>query len=399
MGQKVNPISIRLGSSIKQYDNSWYSDHFFTNLLTVDISLYNYVNSFLKFLKLPSVRLAIYHLPGSTKLYTFFCYPKSSRESKAKMFHIPSSFPQLKSKKHKFFQTSSGFSTQLKSQDTLQSLTDQHLWQKQTSLYQNKFVPFTLKKANTAFQSLLENNTVQMIEKQAAYTKLFQSTTNNKLLTLGTLQKNLWKYCLVLQSLKTNQKLSNTQFSEKEINFFFKNWLLVFNQESTCKELLFHLFEKKSTKTLAGFSNFILQTSAKIVPYELKYQNYLENYLSFFFNFHIKLIPFKVHQDWQSASFFADEIVYFLERRISFRQLKSRLLRQIMQNPKIRGIRITCSGRVGGKSKKAQRAKVESIKYGQTSLHVFSSKIDFASRTASTSLGSTGIKVWICSNS
>ena len=49
-----------------------------------------------------------------------------------------------------------------------------------------------------------------------------------------------------------------------------------------------------------------------------------------------------------------------------------------------------------GKIKKAQRAKMDSLKYGQTSLHIFSSKIDFAIRTASTSLGSTGVKVWIC---
>ena len=62
----------------------------------------------------------------------------------------------------------------------------------------------------------------------------------------------------------------------------------------------------------------------------------------------------------------------------------------------IRGVRITCSGRVGGKSKKAQRAKIESLKYGQTSLHVFSAPIDFSCKTAHTSFGSVGVKVWIC---
>ena len=94
----------------------------------------------------------------------------------------------------------------------------------------------------------------------------------------------------------------------------------------------------------------------------------------------------------------ADEIVYFLEKRVPFRRIKAKISQHLSQNPKIRGLRITCSGRVGGKSKKAQRAKTECVKYGQTSLHVFSSQIDFASRTASTVFGSVGVKVWMSYN-
>ena len=96
----------------------------------------------------------------------------------------------------------------------------------------------------------------------------------------------------------------------------------------------------------------------------------------------VSLIPFQVNSEWQDAGYFADEIVFLLERRISFRQIKNRIFKQFSLNPYIQGVRITCSGRVGGKSKKAQRARVDSIKYGQTSLHIFSSRIDFAARTA-----------------
>ena len=128
----------------------------------------------------------------------------------------------------------------------------------------------------------------------------------------------------------------------------------------------------------------------------LKYNKSLENTLSKFLNSDITLVPFQVDSEWQDAGYFADEIVFLLERRLSFRQIKNRLLKQFSLNPHVQGVRITCSGRVGGKSKKAQRARVDSIKYGQTSLHVFSSQIDFAVRTAHTALGSTGVKVWIC---
>jgi ribosomal protein S3 len=128
----------------------------------------------------------------------------------------------------------------------------------------------------------------------------------------------------------------------------------------------------------------------------INYKTHVQNSISQHFGFNAKLVPFKVENEWQDAGYFADEIVYLLERRIGFNRLKNRILTQVATNPKIQGIRITCSGRVGGKSKKAQRAKMDSIKYGQTSLHVFSSKIDFAVRTAFTPLGSTGVKVWIC---
>lgn len=147
-------------------------------------------------------------------------------------------------------------------------------------------------------------------------------------------------------------------------------------------------------------SGFITNNLSHIVKnkqmQQLKYKNYIQRFLGSQFNVNTEFLPFNVSQDWQSAGFLADEIVYFLERRVTFRRLKHKILKKITENTNIRGIRITCSGRVGGKSKKAQRAKMECVKYGQTSRHTFSSPIDFAVRTARTIFGSVGIKVWIC---
>jgi hypothetical protein len=105
---------------------------------------------------------------------------------------------------------------------------------------------------------------------------------------------------------------------------------------------------------------------------------------------------FRSFTEKQSALFLAQEIIYYLQLRIPFRRIKNQILRSIGKIKMIKGIRITCSGRVGGKSKKAQRAKVETLKLGQTSLHVFSSKIDFACKSALTNFGLVGVKVWIC---
>ena len=126
-----------------------------------------------------------------------------------------------------------------------------------------------------------------------------------------------------------------------------------------------------------------------------KYQKYFEYYLSSAFQTNLELVPFLIQNEWQNAGFLADEIVYFLEKRVAFRRIKITLAKQLSLIPALQGARIVCSGRVGGKSKKAQRAKIESMKYGQTCLQVFSSQIDFATRTASTPFGSVGVKVWM----
>jgi len=41
-------------------------------------------------------------------------------------------------------------------------------------------------------------------------------------------------------------------------------------------------------------------------------------------------------------------------------------------------------------------AKTEVTKFGKISLHVFSSKVDYAEAKASTNFGILGVKVWIC---
>ena len=148
--------------------------------------------------------------------------------------------------------------------------------------------------------------------------------------------------------------------------------------------------------TLTKKALFVRPPVSSFQTLELKYQKYLESSLSSLCGLDVDLLSFKVKHDWQYASFLADEIVSMLEKRVSFRRLKSQLIKQLSRIPAIRGVRVTCSGRVGGKSEKARRAKIESLRYGQTSLHVFSAPIDFSCKTARTSFGSVGVKVWIC---
>lgn len=107
------------------------------------------------------------------------------------------------------------------------------------------------------------------------------------------------------------------------------------------------------------------------------------------------IYPYKSIEEEQTAQFLSEEIAYYLEQRVPFRRIKQTLMHEL-EKRYIEGIRVSCSGRVGGRSKKAQRAKEERFQWGQTSSHVFSSKLSFASRSALTPFGKVGIKVWIC---
>ena len=107
---------------------------------------------------------------------------------------------------------------------------------------------------------------------------------------------------------------------------------------------------------------------------------------------HFLLCP-SVHQN---PLFLATQLCFSLENRKTFRRLKDRLMQDISADSSIKGVRITCSGRVAARSKKAQKAKTESIQWGQTSLNVFSDLVDFASKSALTPFGKIGVKVWIC---
>lgn len=109
----------------------------------------------------------------------------------------------------------------------------------------------------------------------------------------------------------------------------------------------------------------------------------------------ITLHFYKLENEDQAAQLLLQEITYYLERRVPFRRLKAVLLQELGSNY-TEGVRVVCSGRVGGRSKKAQRARKEGFQLGQTSSHVFSSRLSFASGSGLTPFGKIGIKVWIC---
>ncbi len=95
------------------------------------------------------------------------------------------------------------------------------------------------------------------------------------------------------------------------------------------------------------------------------------------------------HPDME-AKLIAENIALQIEKRISHRRAtKQAILRAIRGGAQ--GIKVTCSGRLGG----SEIARVEWNREGRVPLHTLRADIDYATETAITTFGTVGVKVWV----
>ena len=90
------------------------------------------------------------------------------------------------------------------------------------------------------------------------------------------------------------------------------------------------------------------------------------------------------------ANLIAQSIAEQLEGRVAFR----RAMRKAVQSARksgAKGIRIQCSGRLGG----AEMSRREWYREGRVPLHTLRAKIDYGFCTANTTMGAIGIQVWV----
>ena len=91
------------------------------------------------------------------------------------------------------------------------------------------------------------------------------------------------------------------------------------------------------------------------------------------------------------ASLVAENVALQLERRIAFRRAMKKAVQTTMSMG-AEGIRIQCSGRLGG----ADIARTEQQREGRVPLHTLRENIDYGFIEAKTVYGVIGIKCWIC---
>jgi len=92
-----------------------------------------------------------------------------------------------------------------------------------------------------------------------------------------------------------------------------------------------------------------------------------------------------------SSKVVADQIANDLERRIPYRVVIKRQMRQIEQNREVEGSKIQVSGRLNG----AEISRTEWMDSGKMPLQNLRGNIDFGEAVARTTFGTIGVKVWL----
>ena len=116
----------------------------------------------------------------------------------------------------------------------------------------------------------------------------------------------------------------------------------------------------------------------------------LKNMLTKMSNLEVFLDIKEIRKPEVEAKLVAENIATQLEKRISFRRAMKKAVQSSMRLG-AKGIKIVCSGRLGG----AEIARTEKYAEGSVPLHTLRSDIDYATAEASTTYGICGIKVWI----
>jgi small subunit ribosomal protein S3 len=90
------------------------------------------------------------------------------------------------------------------------------------------------------------------------------------------------------------------------------------------------------------------------------------------------------------AGLVAQAVAEQLEGRVAFRRAMRKAVQSAIKSG-AKGIRIQCSGRLGG----AEMSRREWYREGRVPLHTLRAKIDYGFTTAATTMGSIGVKVWV----
>ena len=91
------------------------------------------------------------------------------------------------------------------------------------------------------------------------------------------------------------------------------------------------------------------------------------------------------------AQLIAENIAAQLEKRISYRRAMKQSMSRAMSKPGVKGIKLMCSGRLGG----AEIARTEGYHDGSIPLQTMRADIQYGFSEARTTYGRIGIKVWI----
>ena len=104
----------------------------------------------------------------------------------------------------------------------------------------------------------------------------------------------------------------------------------------------------------------------------------------------VQVFIVEVRRPEAEAQLVAENVAFQLERRIAFRRAMKRAVQSALRMG-AKGVRINCSGRLGG----AEIARTEWYREGRVPLHTLRADVDYGFAEANTTYGKIGIKVWV----
>jgi small subunit ribosomal protein S3 len=104
----------------------------------------------------------------------------------------------------------------------------------------------------------------------------------------------------------------------------------------------------------------------------------------------VKLNIIEIKQPELDAALIAQGVADQLTGRVAFRRAMKRAVQNAMKAGAL-GIRVQCSGRLGG----AEMSRTEWYREGRVPLHTLRADIDYGFREAKTTSGRVGVKVWL----
>lgn len=104
----------------------------------------------------------------------------------------------------------------------------------------------------------------------------------------------------------------------------------------------------------------------------------------------VQLNIVEVRKPELEAKLIAESIAQQMERRVSYKRAMKRAIQSAMRLG-AGGVRIVCSGRLGG----IEIARTEEYREGRVPLHTLRANVDYAEGTAFTTYGTCGVKVWV----
>ena len=105
----------------------------------------------------------------------------------------------------------------------------------------------------------------------------------------------------------------------------------------------------------------------------------------------VQLNILEVKNPEADAQLVAQGVAEQLSSRVSFRRAMRKAMQSAQRSPQVKGIRVQCSGRLGG----TEMSRSEFYREGQVPLHTLRANIDYGFYEARTTFGRIGVKVWI----